>query len=265
MHVSTFGNAKVNGESYMSLYPRNGVLHTACALEWEDGLQDVFINASTSWRYESFLERCRKADLPEEAKAEIPLYTDGLRAWQSLYRFYSGYVDVYYADDQAVRADEDLQEYWTFRCVPQFTQGLPPLSKKALATQLTDSVFYVSAYHQYVGDVIRYFKSPSNMCWQIREGHEIADARSLTLAMAIACRTMRDMPEFNDPWFFPNWKQHLQLPGNSLQVQQRINLLLDTLERDLKVCQQEIDAKSASRVRPCRGSRPEFWACSVSL
>ena len=61
-----------------------------------------------------------------------------------------------YSDDAAVQADAELVSYWKFELVPQYSVGLPALSKHALVDQMTHSAFGVTAYHEMVGQVIAY-------------------------------------------------------------------------------------------------------------
>merc|ERR1712139_320685 len=156
-----------------------------------------------------------------------------------------------------------MGRYWTFDCVPQYQAGVPALSKDALADQLTHACFNVSAYHQLVGDVIRYMIMPNNMVWHIREGEDMADAKALLLALDIAAKTMRDMPELiGDEWFFDVWVKHIVVPTDSEVRRTAVQRLLDTLKADLTTIRATI--QRANEIRP-EGLRPDFWACSVSV
>jgi len=262
MHINTFGAAKVNQEALLSLRPRHSLLHHACALEYES-LRDVFIMAAKLWKYETLPEMFQAHDLPDEVKSALPIYADGIRFWRSFHTFYKAYIDIYYRSEADLQADKDMQRYWAFECVPQYQTGLPALSKIALANQMTHVCFNVSVFHQLVGDVIRYLKMPNNMAWHIREGEDMADAKSMLLTINIAAKTMRDMPEIiGDAWFFSNWEKHIVVASDAPAQQTAVQMLLQKLKAELKQLKEDIHRLNT--VRP-DGMRPDFWACSVSL
>lgn len=262
MHINTFGNAKVNQESLLALRPRHALLHHACALKY-DSLQEVFITGAQDWRYQTLPDMMHASTLPDAVKQELPIFADGMKFWKTFHKFYQAYVDIYYQDDAALLADQHMARYWSFECVPQYRTGLPPLSKQALVDQLTHSCFHVSVYHQLVGDVIRYLKMPNSMVWHIREGQDMADAKAMLLTMNIATKTMRDMPELiGDEWFFDVWAKHLIVPEDSSVQQQLVKQLLSNLKIECNALRAVLEEQN--RHRP-DGTRPEFWACSVSL
>merc|ERR1719356_1571236 len=164
------------------------------SLEWEGGLEDALRLGCESFKYQTWPERVYASNLPDDVKADLPLFVDGLEVWNAYRKFYSEYVDLFYEDDASVVADAALVEYWKFRCVPQYSQGLPPLSKAALADQLTHGSFSVTAWHQAVGDVVQYLTSPNGYFFQIRPGVEMVDAEELSNVMALQASTGRGMP-----------------------------------------------------------------------
>jgi hypothetical protein len=264
MHINTFGTCKVNQEALLTLQPRHALLHHACALEYAGGLAEVFVIAAKDFRYRTLPQEFEEQDLPDEVKKELPVYMDGLLYWRSLNTFYKGYVDLFYPNDAALLADEAMQIYWKFECVPQIQAGgLPPLSKVALVDQLTYSTFMVSFFHQMVGDVIRYLGRPDGMCWHIREGEDMADAKALLLTMNIAAKTLRDMPEIiGDAWYFGNWQRHLFEMRLTPFQRGQLATLLGYLKAELAALRTQVEERNSRRPD---GSRPAFWACSVSL
>merc|ERR1712151_1222224 len=104
---------------------------------------------------------------------------DGLDVWDALHRFYEAYVDLHYASEAEIAGDAALAEYWKFENTPHYARGLPALSKRALADQLTHACFWVTALHQVAGDVVQYVTVPDGMCFQIRPKTAMCDARQM--------------------------------------------------------------------------------------
>ena len=50
--------------------------------------------------------------LTEENCSELPLFTDAMPIWNALHKFFSSYVDIFYADNNAVYFDKELAAFW---------------------------------------------------------------------------------------------------------------------------------------------------------
>merc|ERR1711862_994746 len=107
-------------------------------------------------------------DLPAEVKDKLPIFEDGLPVFDALHKFCCAYTDLFYPTDDAVKSDAELCEYWKFKVAPQYTQGLPPLSKAALIAQMAQGIFDVTAYHDFVGGVVEYTTDPAGAFFQVR-------------------------------------------------------------------------------------------------
>ncbi len=101
------------------LYPENALLHRLSPLTGE-ALHEVFAHGASVWKFQTWPQVVAASDLPLEVKEELPIFVDGLAVWEAMHEFYSGYVSLYYEDNEAVQADPELAEYWKFelvRCV----------------------------------------------------------------------------------------------------------------------------------------------------
>lgn len=260
MHVSVFGASKVNCESIYTLGVDGSFLHRAMSLEWEGGMREVLDYASSSYRFQTFPELVASSDLPKNVKDTLPLFVDGLEVWKVYHGFYSSVVDMYFEDEDAVLGDQDIAEYWRFRCVPQYMNGLPSLSKAALVDQLTHASFGVTAQHQVAGDIVQYVTLPNGMCFQIRPGHDMEDARQMTNVLAITASTGRTMPRFCEDW------SHL-LPGPADGPEQcrKLKDLHKKLVMDLKSVGDKVEERCKEQPVAFTELNPKAFECSVSI
>merc|ERR1712048_127986 len=93
----------------------------------------------------------------------MPIFEDGIPLWNALHEFYESYVNLYYASDLDVQSDRELQAYWQFKCVPPYSNGLPPLCKRTLIDQISQAVFDVTGYHEFVGSAVEYVTDPAGL------------------------------------------------------------------------------------------------------
>jgi len=263
LHVNIFGTSVINTKSMLTLAGEGGFLHRMTALDWEGGLETV-LGQSNGFKFETWPQRFEACDLPFERKQELPLFKFGLKVWNVLHRFYKAYVDIYYQDDRAVQIDPHLQKYWRFQCTPQLRNGLPRLSKAALADQMTHACFYVTAYHQVAGDVVQYITTPTGMFFQIREGQTMADAEMLANTMTLTASTGRQMPLLTEDWSHildltngQAWSQHSTFTKAKSAWQE----MQDGLRQVSKECQ---DWNNTQKVKFTEMD-PIAFECSTSI
>jgi len=259
LHVHVFGTSVINTKSMLTLAGKGGFLHRMSALQWEDGLKTVLAQ-SNNFKFETWPQRFEACDLPLEVKQELPLFKFGLKVWRVLHEFYEAYIDIYYADDEAVKNDEHLKHYWQFRCTQQYTNRLPSLSKAALVDQMTHACFYVTAYHQVAGDVVQYITTPRGMFFQFREGQTMADAEMLANTMTLTASTGRQMP-----MLIEEWSHILDLSNGeaSARVQRAWRKMQDGLRRISEECQ-HWNKTQGEKVKFTEMD-PEHFECSTSI
>lgn len=211
LKVNCFGTAEININSTTALHPEYGFLHKLSGFEYAS-LSDVFKAGADMYKFQTWPDFVKDHPLSSEDKDKLPFFQDGLRVWKIMETFYSKYVDIYYEDDAAVQADAHLAEYWKFALVPQYTKGLPPLSKSSLAKQLAHSCFHVTAWHEFVGGLMPYVSSPDGMFYGVRmtDPPQLRASRNHYVAtLALTSATGGRMPGFCADW------SHLLLDANA--------------------------------------------------
>ncbi|CAK0825318.1 unnamed protein product [Prorocentrum cordatum] len=182
LHVNMYDTASINYTSFWTLYPENGFLHHMTPWKHE-GLVGAFDAAFSSFRYRTWPQTYEESDLPEDLKATMPMFEDGLAVWRMFREWHAAYINLYYEGDLEVLADPEIQQYWTFRCSPQYKKGLPPLSKDALIDQVTHTVFWTCAFHEFVGSAVEFCTDPSGLFFQVRPGQNMADMQHMMQAV----------------------------------------------------------------------------------
>jgi len=195
LQAITYNTFSINHNSALSLFPESGMLHRMSPFPY-DQLQAIFAHAANTWRHQTWPQVYEETQLPDAFKAKLPIFEDGLPVWQALHDFVAAYVSLHYKDDAAVSGDSELQEYWKFSCVPQYAQGLPPLSRVALTNQITRGMFDVTAYHELVGDVVVYTTDPAGAALQVRPGRDMADIQQFFQVNSLVAGTGTPMPMF---------------------------------------------------------------------
>jgi hypothetical protein len=166
LHINGYNTAAINMNSMHTLFVENGILHRLSPFT-AAGLTRAFDTCSRAFEWRTPITMARAANLPADIEASLPIFVDGTAVWDAMYEFYSAYVELYYADDDAVLTDEGLQRYWRFECAPQYRRGLPALSKQALAQQMTHYVWTVTCWHEAVGQVVAYTAHPAGSALQV--------------------------------------------------------------------------------------------------
>ena len=114
-----------------------------------------------SFTYQTFPDFLASKNLTKEMEEQVPICTDGRPVWDAFFKFFKGYIDHFYPDENSVTIDVELRRFWTnvdlrgeFGAKKPY--GLPKLSKKHLTEYLTHLAFSVTAWHELNG-IIFYF------------------------------------------------------------------------------------------------------------
>jgi len=229
---------------------------------WEhSGLTAAFDAALSMFRYRTWPQAYSECDLPKEIKESMPMWQDGLVVWRMLREFYAAYINLYYESDSDVTSDPAIRQYWTFRTTPQYTKGLPPLSKEAFIDQITDAVFWVCAYHELVGGAIEFVMDPSGLFFQVRHGQNMADKQHMIQALALTASTGSPMPKLSGDWSYlldlgPDAKNNHFTEARKL---------FDTFQARMREVSAEIEDKNKKRPQAFSAFNPMTFECSVSL
>ena len=257
LHVNTFNTARINAGSAKMLHPQGALLHRLSPFTG-DGLHKAFDHAASVYKFQTWPQKVAASDLPQSVKDELPIFVDGLQVWNVMHEFYSGYVGLYYADDAAVQADAELSEYWKFELSPQYSTGLPELTKAGLADQLTHAVFGVTAYHEIVGSVIGYSADPAGVGFSVRPGLNMSDKQHLIGINSLAAQTGTPMPKFMECW-----DRMLDLGEGSRHDEAK--QLREQMVSQLQAVSADIKERNKTRNHPYLELDPEQFECSVNL
>ena len=174
LKLFTFRTPTINLISKYTLMAENMLLHRASAFTLK-GVLDAFEDAAANFKYRPFPEEMAGKKLPQGMK--LPLAEDGVEVWAKYTDFFAEYVDVFYAGDEEVQKDPELQAFWESMekatdCHKTGTgpstvyrgYGLPSetlVTKAQLVELLTHSAFWVTAMHEITGNIVEYFESPA--------------------------------------------------------------------------------------------------------
>ena len=111
----------------------------------------------------------------------------------SVFRFFTSYVNFFYADSEDIFADKELNSFW--ECVDlrgnlgsPWKYGLPDLNRESLIDYLTHMAFNVTAWHEHVGTIVHYVLPSQGahmgMGLKIRPGKEEADVQACTVILS---------------------------------------------------------------------------------
>jgi len=181
-------------------------------------------------------------------KSKLPIFEDGLDVWHVLHAWFSGYIDLFYGNDDDVKNDAELQQYWKFRNVPQYAKAMPALSKTALVNQITRAVFDVTAMHEFVGNVVSYTTDPAGAALQVRPSLNMADLQQFVQVNSLVAGTGMPMPMLvpSGQAGDLDWFQLLDPPSEiSPMVEQLYKKLMD----DLRTVSNTVRARNASGTR----------------
>lgn len=245
--VNCFGTAAINQNSTTALHPEFGFLHKLSGFEYSS-LSDIFKVAGDMYKYQTWPEFVKDHPLPDGDKKELPYFQDGLKVWEIMTSFYGKYIDMYYKNDAEVLADKHLAKYWEFGLVPQYKNGLPPLSKAALVNQIAHSSFHVTAWHEMVGGLMPYVSSPDGMFYGVRKTEPPlvrADLHMYVGTLALTSATGGRMPSFVADW------SHLLLDAQAKKWHQEF---MDALK-----------AMKLTDETKYRDFLPTLWESSVSV
>eukprot|EP00931_Biecheleriopsis_adriatica_P033221 TRINITY_DN19287_c0_g2_i1.p1 TRINITY_DN19287_c0_g2~~TRINITY_DN19287_c0_g2_i1.p1 ORF type:complete len:1157 (-),score=244.32 TRINITY_DN19287_c0_g2_i1:492-3911(-) len=271
LQVLSYNTFKVNHRSAMVLFPEQGELHRMSPFKYEE-LMRIFKFAAESYHFQTWPQVYEEMDLPADEKAKLPIFEDGLEIWASMHKFCSGYVGVYYATDDDVRNDAELQKYWTFNCVPHYAQGLPKLSRASLVDQLTRAMFDVTALHEFVGGVVEYTTDPAGAVMQVRKGLDMSDLQQFVIINSLVASTGAPMPmliasgEEGDE----EWLPQLDLTAATAKGAEHfaaVSRLQQCFIEELKTVSGNVQKRnmSGSREHPFRRMDPILFERSVSV
>jgi hypothetical protein len=251
----TYGTVTINMGATTTLATEFSLLHRASAFTWDE-IERAF-NALVSM--------CPLTDARDQmtqsgminVPPEIYPFGQDLRDFHRVVsKFVTGYLDVYYPDNNAVLSDKDLTEFWQgLRSV----QGLgldADLSKEELRRTLIAMIISVTGMHNQVGNVADYLIDPRYASPKIRPHREVADVQAAFQGLAIGLMTANLQPKLINNF------THLVLPG---EKSKQATALFEDFQTDLRKLAAAIDKRNKVRRFPCNSFNPKYMVSSVSI
>lgn len=125
-----------------------------------------------------------------------------LQYWYTVESYVLEYLAIFYKDDAAILADDELVDFW--QVYTKGTMGpkwkLPPLRLASLAELLTEAIFGVTAGHDIVGQVTAFVDAPDKMPLRLLDGACVADVQTVCGGLNILSATAARVPPLMDDW-----------------------------------------------------------------
>jgi len=182
-----FRAAKVNWGAKGTLMSVNNLAFRTFAINEED-FAAVYAASLRTLKFKTFPDEIKAKNLPDDILKDFPLKQDGEALWNVIRTYVSGYLSVFYADDAAVLADEDVLQYYHHYVHPSawIDYGLPPLGKDSLIDLLTHSIFWVTGGHELLGGLVQYALRPDGFAPRIGPDNTVqADIDSFYSALCL--------------------------------------------------------------------------------
>ena len=194
---------------------------------------------------------------------QIPLNRDGLLVWNAFKKFFESYVEFYYPDENKVKIDVELGQFWLNvdkrgEFGADVPYGLPNLSKKSLVDYLTHLAFTATAGHELNGTIIQCVDDPKGGAFRIRPDTDEADIQSFVQNLILFGLTGAPRPKLDQDW------SHL-LPDESEVKKMYTNLGSDLKEISGKVDEANKTVPCPERPKICQSFNPKHFETSVSI
>jgi len=260
-----YGTGEINYSSKDMLLPVGQFAHRTFALT-EDAWIQYFTDVTREFKYVSLPESFARRSLPEGFLKEWPVAVDGLRIWHVYNDYIKRYLDVFYPEkDAQVTADEHLVAFWAhFEGQIDAGWSLPPLTYDALATLLTDLIWWVTAGHEFVGAIVEYLTPPTGLPAKMVDREEAVDVQSYAQALVIISLT-----GIGQPALMSDWTHLFKVATWAADQQQAALDVVRQFQADLVACADEVERLNL--VREARGERkfvafdPRILETSVSI
>ncbi len=260
-----FGTSEINYSSKDMLLPVGQFAHRCFGFS-EKGWLEYFGDVVAEWKWTPLPEKLRASGLPEDFIAVWPIAQDAEQTWRTLETYVRRVVDIWYpAGDGDVLADGDIVAFWAhFETQFATPWRLPPLTRDALVTLLTDLIWWVTAGHEFVGSIVEYLTSPLGFPGKLRDGSAVSDVQSYAQGLVIIALTgLRQPPLMSD------WTHIFEVASWPDDKRQATVDAVRALQVELADVADDIDAKNDARER--RGERavpafnPRILETSVSI
>ena len=239
-----FMTCSINDASKGILMPVNGFGHRMFGFTADDWVR-YFAELMAAFEFIPFPERVKRTGLDAAFVEAWPFAVDGLAVWNEFHAYTTGYLAASYPDDDALLADAEVAAFYaSFETVSGTPWKLPPLSRDALATLVTELMFQVTAVHELVGSIVEYLTSVHGIPAKVAPGKAQVDVQSHAQGLiTIALTGVRQPPLMDD------YTHLFQVKAwGTKQRQAAIDAARGLQQRLLRVSR-DIDERNAERER----------------
>ena len=247
----SYRTVAINHRAANVLVVERGLPHRAFGLTYE-GLCGLLLEgqADACLRpFPDFLARRGTADLDA-----FPLAEDGLALYEVFRRFVLDYVHLYFATDDDVSSDAELEAWWS-ALGPVRVDDRPLRTTTQLVDAVTAFVFSVAALHEHMGALSEYLVDPGFVSGRLRSGSVMGDVQGTVLSMLLMSGSGLAQPALMSDF------SHLlprERADEALAVYQ-------TYRESLATLSEEISRRNGRRKHPYESMNPSKLKCSVSI
>ena len=240
----TFRSNAINYASSYALNPEHAMLHRATSLSTK-GLEQTFSNP---WKFETFPDYMARHNVDT---VTLPFYKDGMDYWTAVRGFVGDYVDLYYATDDTIASDKDVQNFYKFLS-DKWKVSSRPLTKDNLKDVVAQAILMVTGMHNYVGTIAEYVVDPAFTPFSWVEG-ELAGRPGTTVRTGIIMAATG----FPQPMLMEDFT-HLMLDDKAKAICKKFQSIAAQLTNT-------IDGRNANRPQKFLSFSPSHMEISVGI
>ena len=237
----TFRSVAINYAAGRALFSTHGMLHRASSLT-EKGLQDTFAFGQNSVKYESIPAIIARRSIDT---INLPFDIDALDYWNVIKSFVDEYIDLYYSQNNACIADNDVRTFMANMSIPFNTCN-------DLKEFLTYIIHVVSGGHNFFGSIAEYISDPKFMTSAWVEG-ELSARPSSSIKLSL----IMSVTSFKQPMITEDFS-HILLDDAARDIAHKFTASLYELGT-------RIDARNRVRPQPFESFNPKYMQMAVSI
>jgi hypothetical protein len=238
-----YRSSVINWAAREILIPLNQLAHRTWAFtseSWIELFSDIFSN----WEYKIFPDMAdKKIDV-----TFMPLYKDGMLLWNCIKKYVDGYLDLYNYNNSDM--DSDVKDFWK-HVNSQINYGLPELNRENLADYLTNTIWWCTGGHEYVGSIVEYLVHPDGLMPKVCKDKNIGDVQTFAQALIIIALTGIKQPSLINDW------THL--------YENKAHDIVKLFQTDLNAVSNKISANNKNRAIKFWAFDPRILESSVSI
>ena len=189
-----YRSSVINWAAKEILVPLNQLAHRTWAFT-DDSWTRLFSDIFSSWEYKIFPDIIKDKNIDVSS---MPLYKDGMLLWNCIKKYVDAYLDLYNYTDNC-DMDSDVKDFWN-HINNQIHYGLPQLNRNNLSNYITDTIWWCTGGHEYVGSIVEYLVHPDGLIPKICPDKSMSDVQTFAQSLIIIALTGIKQPSLMDDW-----------------------------------------------------------------